>query len=117
MTDLKGLLGLSSSSGYGARAVSPASKVPEVTLAFWIIKILATTVGETSVDLLSIDLCLGLTGTSIVMGGFLLGMLGLQVASWSYVPCDRALLRGADRADPGQGEVPTKAAAVDHRSV
>ncbi|GLS21852.1 membrane protein [Labrys miyagiensis] len=43
------------------------NKVPEVTLIFWAIKILSTTVGETAADLLSIRLDLGLTLTSWVM--------------------------------------------------
>jgi uncharacterized membrane-anchored protein len=37
------------------------NKVPEVTLYFWIIKILCTTVGETAADLLNENLGLGLT--------------------------------------------------------
>ena len=45
-----------------------ASKVPEVTLFFWIIKILGTTVGETAADALNGDLGFGLTGTTIVVG-------------------------------------------------
>ena len=44
------------------------SKVPEVTVYFWIIKILSTTVGETAADSLHTNLHLGLTGTSFVMG-------------------------------------------------
>ena len=37
------------------------NKVPEVTLFFWIIKILVTTVGETAADYLDTNLGLGLT--------------------------------------------------------
>ena len=44
------------------------NKVPEVTLYFWIIKILCTTVGETAADFLNVNLNLGLTGTSVVTG-------------------------------------------------
>src|SRR5437667_164440 len=43
------------------------NKVPEVTIYFWIIKVMATTVGETAADLLSVRLNLGLTVTSYVM--------------------------------------------------
>ncbi|EGD56781.1 membrane protein [Gordonia neofelifaecis] len=43
-----------------------ASKVPEVTIYFWIIKILATTVGETAADYLNMNLGLGLRGTTVV---------------------------------------------------
>ncbi len=37
------------------------NKVPEVTLWFWLIKVMATTVGETAADLLSVRLNMGLT--------------------------------------------------------
>lgn len=46
-------------------AVRMLNKVPEVTLYFWIIKILATTVGETGADFLSVKLGFGLNGASI----------------------------------------------------
>ncbi len=62
------------------------SKVPEVTLFFWIIKIMATTVGETAADFLNVNLHLGLTGTSIVMGAILLAFLIVQVRLKKYVP-------------------------------
>lgn len=62
------------------------SKVPEVTLFFWIIKILATTVGETAADFLNVNLHLGLTGTSVAVGVALLAFLTLQLRSQKYVP-------------------------------
>ena len=62
------------------------SKVPEVTLIFWIIKILATTVGETAADFLNVDLNLGLTTTSLVMAALLAGALVWQFALHRYVP-------------------------------
>ncbi len=62
------------------------NKVPEVTLYFWIIKIMATTVGETAADLLSVKLNLGLTITSFVMGALLLLMMLVQLHSREYVP-------------------------------
>lgn len=42
------------------------NKVPEVTLAFWVIKIMATTVGETGADYLAVHVGLGtaITGGS-----------------------------------------------------
>ena len=40
-------------------AENPLGKVPEVTLIFWIIKILATTLGETGGDTLSMSMHLG----------------------------------------------------------
>jgi uncharacterized membrane-anchored protein len=62
------------------------SKVPEVTIFFWIIKIMATTVGETAADLLSTNLNLGLTITTFIMGGILIITLFFQFKSKKYVP-------------------------------
>ena len=62
------------------------NKVPEVTLAFWVVKILATTVGETAADFLSTTLGLGLTGTTMVMTAVLLIALGAQITGRQYVP-------------------------------
>jgi uncharacterized membrane-anchored protein len=62
------------------------NKVPEVTLFFWIIKIMATTVGETAADLLNTNLNLGLAITSIVMIGLLLITLFFQFRAKKYVP-------------------------------
>ena len=54
------------------------NKVPEVTIFFWIIKILATTVGETAADNLATNLGLGLTGTTWFMSGTLIIVLVFQ---------------------------------------
>jgi len=62
------------------------NKVPEVTLYFWIIKILCTTVGETFADYLNVNLGLGLTTTSWLMAGVLLVALAVQFRSTKYVP-------------------------------
>lgn len=58
------------------------NKVPEVTIAFWIIKMMSTTVGETAADYL----IFGLTVTSIIMGGILVAILVMQLHSNKYVP-------------------------------
>ncbi len=62
------------------------NKVPEVTLYFWVIKIMATTVGETAADFLNFNLHLGLTKTSILMGVLLLVALAVQIWTRRYVP-------------------------------
>jgi uncharacterized membrane-anchored protein len=62
------------------------SKVPEVTLYFWIIKILCTTVGETASDFLNVNMGLGLTGISIAMGILLLASLFYQFRAKKYIP-------------------------------
>lgn len=70
--------------------VSPAdrmlNKVPEVTLYFWVIKILATTIGETGADFLAFRLGLGLVGTTVVMASLLAVMLVVQLRARRYVP-------------------------------
>src|SRR3979409_301746 len=62
------------------------NKVPEVTLYFWIIKILCTTVGETAADFLNTSLNLGLTGTTVVMGILLTITLFFQFRARKYIP-------------------------------
>jgi uncharacterized membrane-anchored protein len=62
------------------------NKVPEVTLYFWVIKILCTTVGETAADFLNTSLNLGLTGTSLVMGVLLAIVLFFQFKAKKYRP-------------------------------
>ncbi len=62
------------------------NKVPEVTLFFWVIKILCTTVGETASDFLNVNLGLGLLGTSAVMGILLAVVLFFQVRAKKYIP-------------------------------
>lgn len=62
------------------------NRVPEITLYFWIIKILATTVGETGADFLSTTLNFGLSITSYVMSGVLLIVLLNQFRLKRYVP-------------------------------
>jgi uncharacterized membrane-anchored protein len=62
------------------------NKVPEVTLYFWVIKVLCTTVGETAADFLNTNLHFGLTGTSLVMSIVLVIALAFQFAQRKYVP-------------------------------
>src|SRR3954447_4951985 len=71
--------------GWG-RGRQMLNKVPEVTLYFWIIKILCTTVGETFADFLNDKLGLGLTGTSLVMSVVLIVALVFQFRKNRYVP-------------------------------
>ncbi|TZF89630.1 hypothetical protein [Cognatilysobacter lacus] len=62
------------------------NKVPAVTLFFWIIKVMATTVGETGADFLIFNLRLGLTYTSLLAGAVLIAALVLQLRTRRYVP-------------------------------
>lgn len=67
-------------------AMQMLNKVPEVTLYFWIIKIMATTVGETAADFLNVNMHFGLSGTSIVMALVLAVFLTMQLRARKYVP-------------------------------
>ena len=61
-------------------------KVPEITMYFWIIKVLATTVGETFADFLNTNLGLGLSGTSIATFIALAIVLFFQFNGKGYKP-------------------------------
>jgi uncharacterized membrane-anchored protein len=65
---------------------SLASKVPEITLAFWIMKICATTLGETGGDLLSMTLNIGYAVSSLILISFFIVTLVAQLASKAYHP-------------------------------
>lgn len=74
-----------------ARGVNPKFKysqnrVPQVDAAFWLIKLMAVTMGETAADYLAVNLGLGLTVTSLIMSGILIVALVLQFAQKRYVP-------------------------------
>ena len=62
------------------------NKVPEVTLAFWAIKIMATTVGETGADYLAVHVGLGTAVTGGLMAALLLAVLVVQLRARAYVP-------------------------------
>lgn len=57
------------------------NKVPEVTLAFWVIKIAATTLGETGGDALSMTLNLGYALSTLVLFGIFVAFVWAQIAS------------------------------------
>jgi uncharacterized membrane-anchored protein len=67
-------------------ASAALAKVPQVTLAFWIIKIAATTLGETGGDTLSMSLHLGyLLSTAIFAAVFLIAVYG-QISARGFRP-------------------------------
>src|SRR5438270_11897046 len=61
------------------------NKVPEVTLYFWVIKVLCTTVGETASDYLSDNVGLGLTKTTFITAGLLIVTRVFQFRARRYV--------------------------------
>ena len=62
------------------------NRVPKVTIDFWLIKLMAVTMGETAADYLAVNLGLGLTATSLLMAAILIGALVLQFGQKRYVP-------------------------------
>jgi uncharacterized membrane-anchored protein len=65
---------------------SMVNKVPEITVFFWLIKVMATTVGETAADYLNETLGLGLTGTTLTAAILLVALLIVQFRANRYVP-------------------------------
>jgi uncharacterized membrane-anchored protein len=62
------------------------NKVPDITLSFWIIKIMSTTVGETAADFLAVNAGLGQLATRIGMAALLAIALALQLRTRRYTP-------------------------------
>jgi uncharacterized membrane-anchored protein len=62
------------------------NKVPEVTVYFWVIKVMCTTVGETAADYLNVNLGLGLANTTYVAAALLAAILAVQLRLRRYVP-------------------------------
>ena len=67
-------------------ALPQYNRVPKVTFDFWLIKLMAVTMGETAADYLGVNLGLGLTKTSLLMAGVLLVALWFQFRQKKYVP-------------------------------
>src|SRR5262245_26335616 len=61
------------------------NRVPRVTVSFWIIKLLAVTVGETAADYLALNLGYGLSSTTWVMSAVLVVAMVVQFAQKKYV--------------------------------
>jgi uncharacterized membrane-anchored protein len=68
------------------RVAPMSNKVPEATLVFWAIKIMATTVGETGADYLAVHVGLGTALTGAMMTAFLIAALAVQLRKRKYVP-------------------------------
>lgn len=69
-----------------AAAPITMNRVPKVTVDFWLIKLMAVTMGETAADYLAVNLGFGLTATSLIMAAVLIGSLALQFGQKRYVP-------------------------------
>jgi uncharacterized membrane-anchored protein len=62
------------------------SKVPEITIAFWVIKICATTLGETGGDALSMTMNLGYALSTVIFFGFFIITVAAQVRAKAFRP-------------------------------
>jgi uncharacterized membrane-anchored protein len=62
------------------------SKVPEVTLIFWLIKILATTLGETGGDAVSMSMNLGYALSSVIFIGVFIAAVIVQISARAFHP-------------------------------
>ena len=68
-------------------ATAPAlNRVPRVTADFWLIKLVAVTMGETAADYLAVNMGFGLTVTSIFMSAVLIAALAVQFSQQRYIP-------------------------------
>ncbi|MBV8141476.1 MAG: hypothetical protein JOZ60_05445 [Verrucomicrobia bacterium] len=67
-------------------AKNEVSKVPAVTLIFWVIKILATTLGETGGDAVSMSMNLGYLTATIIFLGIFITVVAAQVTFKSFRP-------------------------------
>ena len=74
------------SNANATHSASWRNKVPEVTLSFWIIKIMCTTVGETGADYLAVNAGLGQTVTRVGMTALLAAALIVQLRKRGYTP-------------------------------
>lgn len=62
------------------------NKLPQITLLFWIMKICATTLGETAGDLLSMTMNVGYAVSSAILLSFFLATLLVQILTKKYNP-------------------------------
>ena len=62
------------------------NKVPEITLIFWLIKMMSTTVGETAADFMIFNFKLGLPLTSLIMTVLFAIVLVIQLKAKEYIP-------------------------------
>lgn len=68
------------------RAALATNRAPQVTIEFWLIKLMAVTMGETAADYLAVNLGWGLGPTTLVMAVVLAAAIALQFAQARYVP-------------------------------
>jgi uncharacterized membrane-anchored protein len=80
------LVAMTTTPALSSRRQQMLNKVPEVTVYFWIVKILCTTVGESFADYINETLGFGLTNTTLVFSAALVAVLFFQFRLRQYVP-------------------------------
>jgi uncharacterized membrane-anchored protein len=73
-------------SGMNAKNQATLNKVPAVTLGFWIIKVFATTLGETGGDAVTMTLGLGYLVGTVIFAAFLISAIWVQIAAKRFHP-------------------------------
>ena len=81
-----GVISDATSSGAAQAKHVLLSKVTEVTVWFWVIKVLCTTVGESFADWINMTLGVGLAATALIFTGVLVAVMGWQLRLDRYVP-------------------------------
>jgi len=76
--------GASAREGGGSAGTAVLSKVPEVVLGFWVIKILATTLGETGGDMLSMSMNLGYAVSTMILFVPFLVLVAFQIKAKGF---------------------------------
>ena len=69
-----------------SQGINVVSKIPEITLLFWLIKIVATTLGETAGDAASMSLNLGYAVATLIFSIFFVVLVAAQIKSKSFDP-------------------------------
>ncbi|HET7470040.1 MAG TPA: hypothetical protein VFJ81_10215, partial [Gemmatimonadales bacterium] len=72
--------------GEGAVGYASAAKVPAVTLVFWVLKVFATTLGETAGDTLSMTLNLGYLTATAIFAAIFAAAVASQIAARRFHP-------------------------------
>ncbi|WP_138935467.1 hypothetical protein [Roseovarius arcticus] len=86
MTQVSGVASASGNPRISLPSTRAHNRVPAVTTEFWLIKLMAVTMGETAADFLAVNLGLGLTATSLLMAAILGIALTTQFRQHRYVP-------------------------------
>lgn len=66
--------------------IQPLAKVPQLTLGFWVVKVLATTLGETGGDAVSMSMALGYAVGTLIFMALFLASVAAQIRASRFTP-------------------------------